>query len=70
MIHVFKESGNHPDVQWVVWHDTDAGRNRDGLCIGVGDTRDAALNEAQKELCRVLKSVKQLRTAYHTIAES
>lgn len=60
MISVFEpdESGYHDD--WQVWIDTDIGA-RDGICLGCGETKDEALEQALKALTEELNTVKTIR---------
>ena len=44
MIHVYQEGG-----EWCVWLNTEAS-NFDGLCIGIGATRDLAVTQAVQAL--------------------
>lgn len=45
MINILK----YEEDLWAVWTDTEGGE-RDGRCIGVGNTREAAVDEAMVEL--------------------
>ena len=51
MINVFHDPDASPNT-WSVWHDVD-GMEKDGLCIGVGKTKIAALKDARLELSQV-----------------
>lgn len=47
MINIFHEPED--SSPWSIWHDCDGGE-KDGVCIGMGKTRRAALRDALREL--------------------
>lgn len=53
-VRIFEEAPG----DWQAWLDTDA-QNFDGLCIGVGTTRDAAVADAVRELEEVVCELQQ-----------
>lgn len=67
-INVFHDPGELPH-DWHVWIDTE-GCEKDGTCIGVGNTRALALRDAKKELRKRLADISWQQSVYQTIAES
>jgi hypothetical protein len=48
------------DGQWHVWTDCEVGHFYSGRCVGVADTRDAALDDAVKELREDLRQLEAI----------
>lgn len=65
-------SNDHPAIHiyeprdqagtWEVWLDPDDAGEKIGLCIGVGDSREAALLNAEVSLRQVTKRLEWMRT--------
>ena len=53
---------NHDDDdQWAVWLNTDDGEDYDGLCVGIGEERDAAVADAVHVFEQLLEKLQEPR---------
>lgn len=62
VVKIFDEGGGGP---FAVWLDTEVA-DHDGLCIGLGDTRDAAVADAVKDLEARLAELQLPQSAFQT----
>lgn len=51
VIHIVENSGGGEEFErFEVWLDDDTGRRANGFCLGMGETRKEALNQAIQDL--------------------